>query len=53
MNAVILEKDKTAFVKYYHAINLEVFVEKDPPVRVTNPEACGLRHLAFQVEIRE
>jgi glyoxylase I family protein len=29
---------------------LEVFVVKNPPARVTNPEACGLRHLAFRVE---
>lgn len=29
--------------------NLELFVEKDPPARVSNPEACGLRHLAFAV----
>lgn len=28
---------------------LELFVEKDPPARVSNPEACGLRHLAFAV----
>ena len=29
---------------------LEIFAEKDPPKRVNRPEACGLRHLAFQVE---
>ena len=29
---------------------LEIFVEKNPPKRVNRPEACGLRHLAFQVE---
>ncbi len=29
---------------------LEIFVEKDPPARVTNPEACGLRHIAFRVD---
>ena len=28
---------------------LEVFVMPNPPARVTRPEACGLRHLAFQV----
>lgn len=32
------------------AMELEVFVEQDPPARVTGPEACGLRHLAFQVD---
>ena len=29
---------------------LEIFAEKHPPKRVNRPEACGLRHLAFQVE---
>ena len=29
---------------------LELFIVKNPPERVTNPEACGLRHLAFEVE---
>ena len=29
---------------------LEVFIKPDAPVRVTNPEAKGLRHLAFHVE---
>lgn len=31
-------------------IELEIFGMKNPPRRVTNPEACGLRHLAFKVE---
>ena len=29
---------------------LEIFGVTDPPRRMTNPEACGLRHLAFRVE---
>lgn len=29
---------------------LEIFGMKNPPERVTHPEACGLRHLAFHVE---
>lgn len=29
---------------------LEIFVEENPPQRVSRPEACGLRHLAFRVE---
>ena len=29
---------------------LEIFGVKNPPKRVTDPEACGLRHLAFHVE---
>jgi glyoxylase I family protein len=28
---------------------IELFSFPDPPVRVTNPEACGLRHLSFSV----
>lgn len=32
------------------AIELEIFGVKNPPKRVTNPEACGLRHLAFKVD---
>ena len=29
---------------------LELFIKADAPQRVTNPEAMGLRHLAFHVE---
>ena len=29
---------------------LELFIKADAPQRVTNPEARGLRHLAFHVE---
>ena len=29
---------------------IELFVRPDAPQRVTNPEALGLRHLAFRVE---
>lgn len=29
---------------------LEIFAPQNPPRRVTNPEACGLRHLAFRVD---
>ena len=28
---------------------IELFGMPDPPARVSNPEACGLRHLAFRV----
>ena len=31
-------------------IELEIFGVKNPPKRVTNPEACGLRHFAFLVD---
>lgn len=30
-------------------IELEIFGEPNPPKRVSRPEACGLRHLAFRV----
>lgn len=30
-------------------VELEIFGMKNPPARVNNPEACGLRHLAFKV----
>lgn len=29
---------------------LEIFGFTNPPKRVSNPEACGLRHLAFHVD---
>lgn len=29
---------------------IEIFGVKSAPKRVTNPEACGLRHLAFKVD---
>ena len=29
---------------------LEIFGVKNPPKRINRPEACGLRHLAFQVD---
>lgn len=28
---------------------IELFSFKNPPKRVTNPETCGLRHIAFEV----
>lgn len=32
---------------------LELFCFPDPPKRVSQPEACGLRHLAFEVDSLE
>ena len=32
---------------------LEVFIRPDAPQRINNPEALGLRHLAFRVEDAE
>jgi glyoxylase I family protein len=31
-------------------VQIELFSFPDPPKRVNNPEACGLRHLAFAVD---
>lgn len=31
-------------------VEIELFGMPNPPARVTNPEACGLRHLAFRVD---
>ena len=31
-------------------IELEIFGISNPPARVSNPEACSLRHLAFKVD---
>ena len=31
-------------------VEVELFIMENPPRRVTNPEARGLRHLAFHVE---
>lgn len=31
-------------------MELEIFIETNPPKRVSRPEACGLRHLAFKVD---
>ena len=29
---------------------LELFIPENPPARLSYPEACGLRHLAFRVD---
>lgn len=29
---------------------LELFIEPSPPERISHPEACGLRHIAFYVK---
>ena len=46
-------KDRDDFIITLEAPNgilVELFIEKDPPRRVTRPEAAGLRHLAFRVQ---
>ena len=36
-----------------NSIVLEIFIDYNHPARVTNPEAMGLRHIAFVVESLE
>ena len=31
-------------------LEIELFIMPNPPARISGPEACGLRHLAFHVE---
>ncbi len=42
--------DRILLLRVNDTTQLEIFVMPDPPKRVTRPEACGLRHLAFRVE---
>lgn len=41
--------DQIVWLTGYGAV-LEIFVDGTHPKRVTNPEALGLRHLAFEVD---
>ena len=46
-------KDRDDFIITLEApngIEIELFIERNPPRRVTRPEAAGLRHLAFRVQ---
>ena len=46
-------KDRDDFIITLEAPNgilVELFIERNPPRRVTRPEAAGLRHLAFRVQ---
>ena len=46
-------KDREDFIitlEVPNGIEIELFIEKNPPRRVTRPEAAGLRHLAFRVQ---
>ena len=46
-------KDRDDFIitlEVPNGILIELFIEKNPPRRVTRPEAAGLRHLAFRVQ---
>ena len=46
-------KERNSFkldLKVSETEQIELFSFPNPPQRVNNPEACGLRHLAFEVE---
>ena len=43
-------EDFIIFLDVGDNIEIELFIEKNPPERVTRPEARGLRHLAFKVD---
>ena len=46
-------KEREDFIIFLDAgdnIEIELFIEKNPPERVTRPEARGLRHLTFKVD---
>ena len=48
----VWREDKQAYLRMiqFGDTTLELFIVPDAPKRVTNPEAMGLRHLAFHVE---
>ena len=46
-------KDRDDFIITLEAPNgilIELFIEMNPPRRITRPEAAGMRHLAFRVQ---
>ncbi len=42
--------DRVLMLKVDDGMLLEIFIMPNPPARVTEPEACGLRHLCFHVD---
>ena len=51
-NRIEREYDTVVFMEC-DGLLLEVFIDSNHPARVTNPEAMGLRHIAFVVESLE
>lgn len=47
---VRLEKEDTLFHLVGAGLTLELFIKPTAPNRVSDPEAAGLRHLAFKVK---
>ena len=53
INREVERKEREDFIIFLDGgknIEIELFIEKNPPERVTRPEARGLRHLAFKVD---
>ena len=53
INREVERKEREDFIIFLDGgenIEIELFIEKNPPKRITRPEARGLRHLAFRVD---
>ncbi|MGN0840821.1 MAG: VOC family protein [Candidatus Ornithospirochaeta sp.] len=53
INREVERKERDDFIIFLDGgenIEIELFIEKNPPKRLTRPEARGLRHLAFRVD---
>ena len=53
MNREVERKEREDFIIFLDGgenMEIELFIEKNPPKRLTRPEARGLRHLAFRVD---
>ena len=53
INREVERKEREDFIIFLDGgenIEIELFIEKNPPKRLTRPEAIGLRHLAFRVD---
>lgn len=48
----VYQKDRGSWKLDLRSGNMEIelFIMPGPPARVTGPEACGLRHIAFETE---
>jgi glyoxylase I family protein len=49
----VYREERTSFkldLKVAGTYQIELFSFPDPPKRVSSPEACGLRHIAFEVD---
>ena len=53
LERVVESNDRDDFIITLEApsdIEIELIIDKEPPRRVSRPEAAGLRHLAFRVQ---